>query len=89
MHEFGKCRMTAIMKHYIKKHVYSKHVQHQSLFCPFCNKTCQNDQALRKHQQRNHMNELQLLFQCLYCEHTSKWIRDFTKHIVANHIGAG
>jgi len=47
-------------KYDIKKHVESKHVEHQSVCCPYCNKICPNIHALRKHQQRNHRNELQL-----------------------------
>jgi len=47
-------------KYDIKKHVESKHVVHHSVFCPFCNKTCPNIHALRKHQQRNHRDELHL-----------------------------
>jgi len=47
-------------KYDIKKHVESKHVEHHSVFCQFCNKACPNIHALRKHQQRNHRNELQL-----------------------------
>jgi len=51
------CGKTGRMKHHVREHVESNHIDCLSFTCPFCQKEIKNRVALRSHISKNHREE--------------------------------
>jgi len=51
------CGKTARMKHHVREHIESNHIDCLTFACPFCSKEIKNRVALRSHISKNHREE--------------------------------